>query len=730
MILFQQDWLRFPGAIIDYHTKNASWLRQAEVYNKMGVQNSAFLLALLQPELQGIDPQSAHLDTETKVKIGLECRFNPWYVFREVIRVPPQGGSKPRQLEANRGNIALWWAFFNSIDSGLVQPRQTGKSLSTDSLMIDLTFISAVNSRINMITKDDSLRKANVDRLKGLRNYLPKYLVNIRSDDSDNVFELTCKALGNVYQTGVAQNSESNAANLGRGLTSPVQHFDEGPFISFIDVTIPAALAAGTAAKEEAAAEGRPNANVFTTTAGKKDSRSGAYMYDLFHEAAPWSEEFFDAKDRVELIDMINKNKTGRKLMVNITMSHRQLGKTDEWLYAAIANTGATGEAADRDFFNVWTSGSLRSPLTVQLNEAIRRSQMDEVYREISPEKYMIRWFHTKEELELMMNSVPFIIGLDTSDAVGRDAIAMTITNAFDLSVVGVGSFNETNLIRFAEFVAYVLIKYTNATLVIERRSSGMAIIDALTLILVKAGIDPFRRMYNKIVDDHIEKPEPYKEILRVVETRNQAFYDTRKKNFGVPTDAYYRNLFYGTVLQNAAKRSCHNVKDLILINEINSLVEKDGRIDHKTSGHDDHVIAWLLTHWFMFHARNLVHYGIDPMLVGAGAPEEGKEVTEEEMQARFYQEDLFAEVQSITEEMNKIKDPFVVAKLESRLKAISNRLMIMNIDAPSFDALIKISEDERDKKFKMNGGSPYKELERPIDMNQIWRRNMYGGNR
>lgn len=718
-ILFLDDWRRYPDAIIDYKTKNASWLRQAEVYNKMGIRNCAFLLALLQPELQDIDPFDPHLSIEDKIKVGLECKYNPWYYFREIARVPPQGGILAKALTANRGNIALYWTFANCIDVGLVQPRQTGKSLSVDELMIYLVYVATMNSRINLVTKDDPLRKANVDRLKGIRGFIPPYLISVQPNDSDNVFELTCMAKNNKYTTGVAQNSESAALNLGRGLTSPIQHFDEGPFCSFIGTSIPAALAAGTAARKEAEANGLPYGNIFTTTAGKKDDRDGAFIYEMFHESAVWSEEFFDARDRAELIDMINRNKTGRKIMINITMSHRQLGYTDQWLYEAIANTKATGEAADRDFFNVWTSGSKRSPLSLQLNEAIRRSQRDVAWTEMSPDHYGIRWYHPHGELALMEKEVQFIIGLDTSDAVGRDAIAMVITNAYDLSTVGVGSYNETNLIRFAEYLVYVLIRYTNTTLVIERKSSGQSIIDALIIHLVKAGIDPFKRIYNKIVDESSEKPLPYKEICGPVQYRDEAFYDVRKKAFGVPTDATLRNLFYTTVLQNAAKNACNEIKDLTLINEINSLVEKNGKIDHSSSGHDDHVIAWLLTHWFLFHCRNLSHYGINLAMVAAGLEIEQKELSPNELQEQAYQDQLGSELELVINELDKAKDVFTIAKLEAKLNAIQSRLVSMSITTPTLDRLINAARDAKSK-IKSSKDSPYKPLDREIDYGRV----------
>ena len=62
--------------------------------------------------------------------------------------------------------MAMLWCYFNSVDFVLIQPRQTGKSVSTDCLMVDLIYILAMNTEISFITKDDSLRKGNVERLK------------------------------------------------------------------------------------------------------------------------------------------------------------------------------------------------------------------------------------------------------------------------------------------------------------------------------------------------------------------------------------------------------------------------------------------------------------------------------------------------------------------------------------------------------------------------------------
>ena len=695
-IFFLNDWKKFPNAIVDYKTTNVSFLRLTALYKEMGVKNCLFPLTLLQPELQGVDPFDEFLSDDIKVKIGLECRYNIWYYLREVVRIPPTAGPVPLKYKANRGNIALTWLFMSHIDTALIQPRQTGKSVSTDVIMDWVLYIGASHTSINMITKDHTLRTKNVDRLKKIRDLLPSYLLRVTNKDSDNQTDLTCKALGNTYITGVGQTSESGANNLGRGLTSPVQHIDEGPFIKFIGTTMPAALASGTAARDEAKQYNRPYGNIFTTTAGKKDDRDGKYMYDMIHGGSYWNEIFLDAEDTTQLRKLIKKNCSGRKIIVNATFSHRQLGYTDEWLYEAIVNTGATGEEADRDFFNIWTSGTQSSPLSVKLNTIIKESEKDPDWHEISRDSYILKWYVPEDKLKEMIKNDHFIAGLDTSDAIGRDSIALVITNSRDLSRVATATINETNLIRFAKFMAELLIKYPNMILVPEKKSSAQSIIDALIIHLTRAGEDPFKRIYNRIVDNHKEHPNEYKEIHSPLSKRSTSFYDKLRKHFGFNTSGTSRELLYGTILQNAAKEAGHLVYDKTLSTEIRGLVVKNGRIDHSSSGHDDMVISWLLSHWFLTHSKNLSYYGIDTSTALSKVHYEGRTLSLEEELDMEEQHEIKAEMEELYEQLSEVTDEFMISKFESRLWSLNNRLKAETREAISLDALITEAAESR----------------------------------
>ena len=245
MILYKRDWIdKHPGAIADTKTTNDSFRIFAAKLVKMGVKNAAFCLALHNPRLQGVDPFDPNLTDEQLIMIGVECEQNPWYFFREIVRVPAAGAAKPVKFNANRGNMSLYWLFFNHVTTLLIQPRQTGKSLSTDVLMVWLMMVGATNTNINLLTKDDTLRVANVKRIKDIMSELPSYLKLRDRNDTNNTEKITVNANKNSYITNVAQNNPKSAYNIGRGMTFPINQVDEIAFVNYIEITLPAMLPA------------------------------------------------------------------------------------------------------------------------------------------------------------------------------------------------------------------------------------------------------------------------------------------------------------------------------------------------------------------------------------------------------------------------------------------------------------------------------------------------------
>jgi hypothetical protein len=708
-ILYAEDWAKFPTAIADTSTKNDTFLRMAAVYREMGIYNHAFPLALVNRKLVGVDPFSLELTPEQMVWIALECKINPWYYFREVVRIPPISGNDSIPLMANRANIALFWCFFNHAFTILIQPRQTGKSISTDTLMLLLIEIMCSNTQINLLTKDETLRAANIQRLKNLELELPFYLRQRTSKDTNNSETITVNSLGNKYMAHVPQKSPKMAYNVGRGLTSPIFQIDEGPFQSNIAISLPAALAAGTAARERASIKHEPYGTIFTTTAGKKDDRDGKYCYGLVSEAAEWTERFLDCKNQKEFELMVRKNSRtspdNRRgvFSVNITMNHRQLGKSDEWLAKAIEDAKVHGEDADRDFGNIWTSGTASHPLPLPTLELIRKSQASVQHTTISKiGGYVTRWYITESQRESYMRNNKFVMSMDTSDASGGDDISLLLTDVKTGETIATGTYNETNLITLAEWICMDwIVKYDNILVCIERKSSGVAILDFLLLLLPAKGIDPFKRLFNRIVNEKEDHQEAYQEVLIPVGRRSRDSYVRLKKYFGFATSGSgltSRNELYSTTLQNAARRVGTKVRDLTTINQIAGLTTRNGRVDHEVGEHDDMVIAWLLNFWILSQGKNLSHYGILSTEILSELTER-KVLNALQEYEQYEQSVLRQQIEKLYNDLKDADDPFLVQRIESELNTLDHEVILQEGEKFSVEELIRSVREEKRKK-------------------------------
>lgn len=702
MILFLDDWLKFPYASVHETTRNRSFVEIAAKYRAMGVKNHAFPLALIDPRLENIDPHDPDIDDHHIGLVVQECKLNPWYFMRECLMVPPQAGLEYSQFLANRGNIALWWLFFNHITTILIQIRQTGKSVTGDGLSVYLMNVRCNNTQINLLTKDDTLRSANIKRIKNMEDGLPFYLKQRTRLDANNTEMITVKSLNNTYLAHVPQASPKAALKVGRGLTSPIFFVDEAPFQPNIEISMPAALTAGTAARELAAKLNEPYGTIITTTAGKKDDRDGRFVYSMVDESAVWSERFLDCKNLEELEKVIRSNSPKGRLRVNATFNHIQLGKNDEWLKKAIEGAESiTPEEADRDFFNLWTSGSQSSPLSTERLETIKKSQVAHKYDEISKiGGYVTHWFLERNEIDHFMQNNYCIMTLDTSDAQGGDDMSLRLTNIATGKTIAVGTFNETNLITFGDFICSWVQRFENFVLLIERKSSGVAIIDLLLRALPAMGINPFKRIFNWVVNDSDENPQRAKEVLNEHVSRIVA--TPYKREFGFATSGTgvtSRSALYSDTFQDAAKKIGHLVGDIKTIQQICSLMIINGRVDHPPGEHDDCVITWLLTYWFMTKAKNLHHYGIN-----------SKDILRELNREKYanlspYERYLQEEQQAIREEMDIVYERLKTEsseiashQLENRLRYLNSKLILAENEIYSIDELINNLKDNKRK--------------------------------
>lgn len=715
MILFLDDWAKYPTALAHVETKNRSWYQMAELYNYMGIKNHMFHLALHDPGLKDIDPFDPDISIENQMRVAIECKINPWYYFREIARVPAGSGDDAAPLQANRGNIALYWCFFNHVMTFLIQVRQTGKSVSVDELATYLLNIRCRNTDINLLTKDDVLRGKNIKRLKDIDVELPFYLKQRTKADANNTEQITIKSLGNTFTTHVPQASPKAADKVGRGLTSPIFFIDESPFQVNAHIAIPAALMAGNDARDRAARNNEPYGTIFTTTAGKKDTKEGAYIYRIKNEAMPWTEKLFDSKDQADLertIRQASRSRSGGKnrgvYRVDITLNHKQVGKDDEWMARKLEEAASEDvEQIDRDLFNRWTSGSSSSPLSIEIMEAIRNSQVEPTYVEISRQGYTTNWFVPEEEITHTLNNGQYVMSMDTSDASGGDDIAMRLVDIKDGRLIACGLYNDTNIITFSEWVADWFVKYKNIFAIIERRSTGSTVLDQLLRILPSLNIDPFKVLFNRIVNEAEEDPERFREIQVPMGRRSPEIYIKYRKYFGFATSgagyASRTELYSG--LQGAAKTMGNVVMDRDTIDQILSLVIKNGRIDHPPGEHDDMVICWVLMYWWMTKGQNLAYYGFNTSEIFANARRNsilGKNTTPEQDWSYQEQQNYRQQLQQLLDQLSGENDPYVIQALEYRIRSIYQHIEHQDHEIMTVDELIKkVADTKKNNRYQ-----------------------------
>ncbi len=706
MILFASDWNRYPTARPHVTTKNTSWLDYALLLKEMGIKNHAFPLALVNQDLLHIDPHDENISKVDALKVSTECAINPWYALREVIKISADGAPESVDLTANRGNVSLWWLYFLHITMFLIQPRQTGKSTSVDALMVVVLYFMTTNTKIALLTKDDKVRVSNVKRIKSIIENLPKFMQLKTKKDVNNNESITVTSLKNEYITNVAQNSMKAAVKTGRGLTLANVHVDEFNYINYNYATISALLSASGAARDSAKAAGSLYGNIFTSTAGYLSTPEGEFGYDVFSKGTPWTEHMYDAATEEAVHEIVRVNSGSKnRMVVKLELNHRQLGYTDDWLRSKIGDSMSSGEEILADYLGIWPTGNSTSPIDEKIKKIITDSRVEPKYTQITGEGYIIRWYITEEEVAKLSRQ-QLILALDPSEAIGQDDIGMVIRSVTSGAVLAAGGYNETNTLTFSYWICELLVKYPSMTLIVERRSTGASIIDNLLKMLPLHNIDPFKRLFNWVVNDASIDSKNMEIIRNGDNGKNASIYDKYSRLFGYSTAGrgkQSRGLLYGEIFMSALKYTSDSISDRTLADQLLRLRVKNNRIDHGggKDDKDDIVIAWLLSYWLLVKGNNLDGYGINTRQVLSTVIDRTIDdtTTPEEKATYDEQKRIRDELTGLLEDIRSSNSEITITKLTMRLK----RLYSMVEDGTSvnfnIDTVLKEIEDEKIRK-------------------------------
>lgn len=703
-ILYKSDFKRYPKAIIDVTTKNRTWVEFASKLKAMGIENWGFHLTLLDPGLKGIDPRDPNLDNATILRIQHELRNNYWYFLREIFRVPSTTGGDPGYLEANRGNIATYWSVFNHFITYLEQIRQTGKSLTGRSLMTGVHTAWTKGSTSILFTKSD-LRPDEIKDYKAIKADLPGYLWYNTPKDKDNQQDFTTLCHGNVTFSYIPSVSEDAANKIGRGKTPIWILADEVPFLSYCYISIPSLIASTNRSFTDAERDGTFHGILYSTTAGDLSTKEGKYVYEKIRQVGMFfSEMLYDCTDREEARQLIFSNSSNKVAPhVRIAFNHLQLGYSNEWLKQKVGTVPASKDQIKRDYLGIWTFGSQENPIPEHLLNTMRRSENTDFTTERYNTYYVVR-FHKPKEWVVTRKAV---MGLDMSEAIGRDAITGVVIDIETLETLAAFSISESNLIYFGTFLSHFMQKFPNITLVPEAKSAWTGgIRDQVLIEMPKLGIDPGKRIYSTVVDT-ARGSESEQRDYRDYSTGypSERKYYPYRSDFGFKTGKVSREVLYRDVMMNTVKEVPTLIRDPALIDELSTLVERKGRIDHALSGHDDHVVSFALAHWFIRYARNVDHYGIDSTRIMSNVIRE-MEVTPEEFKKRTKFVKLQQEMEDILSRLENSNSHIEIAYLESKLKMLERELPDVsehNLGAGSLSARARESKDKRKGRNRNN---------------------------
>lgn len=698
MIFLLSDWDNYPDAIPDISTKNRSFVKYAAVLKAMGCENWHWPLALTNPELQGIDPHDPKLTEEEKVLVKKEIAANPVYFFREVFRV--RGSDNYQPMDANRGVMAAIWLFYTCTDFALVMQRQRGKTSVAHGIEIDMLYTRTRNTTSFLYTKDPALKKAHIRDFKEHLAALPPYVCPILPTDADNTEMLECGTLGNVMYTGSGTPTREKAEKTGRG--NPVRWSlgDEVPFAKNSRYAIPALYAATQTHRRLAKESGNIYCNAIFTTAGDLDDDDGKYCYNLIHNGIYYNERIlFDCADRETLARVVAKGSKTLRPMVNVTLSYRQLGISEEEQLMIVANVGADNAATiNKDYYNVWETGSAESPFSRKMLDVIHLSKREADYTQLTEDLYTVSWFIPMDQIDEVLRTREIIMTLDSSDAQGSDYNAMIFHDGRTMEVLGTCNVNEANLNKYSLWIANIMIEYPRILFLPERKSSAPTIIDTVAGMLIANGMNPFKRIFNRAVDDPSILPnQSLASIENYPYNEGEALYIKYKKTFGFMTTQGTRRTLYDTVLIEATNSCAHLINCQNLSSQLKGLIKKNGRVDHGTDGNDDSVVSWLLGHWFVRYGRNLSFYCLDSRKLMTMVTDNGSVLSDSELAER-------KQAVALTEEINYLKERLIAApdaiqrrKYEMMLKVKVDQYNLLGGGVITMDSIMNAINEKRE---------------------------------
>ena len=671
--------VEIPTSTIYYHksTTNKSFIEMSNYLKAIGIKNHRFMLALLDPDLANIDPHDPNLNTAYKMKVLQECRVNFWYYLREVVRVPTSGPPSPFML--NRGNMAFLYLATMNINTILLMPRQTGKTIGAACFYTYVYNFRTQNSQISLLNKEFKDSKENLSRIRAIRDLLPPYLrfdavfsvINGKKTKVPNTAVYMEHAVNhNKLRTYAKARNELAAANLLRGQTFPLLWVDEYAFVPYMKIIYGNMLPAMSKAVEIAKKNNVPYGILYTTTPGFLTTEEGKYAYKVINNATQFNEGWYDLT-YPQIIDLINSNRLST--FVHLQFTYQELGYTEEWFYNQCKGNEWDWPLIRREYLLEWSDEAENNPFTKEDLDTVKKFCKNPKKTFLIFNKYELKIF---EEIPLKTNLVPKyppIIGVDPSGGVSKDSSCLTFVDSRTTRVFAELRCNTISLIELARVIEYIVINMMpNAIVNIERNGGyGLSVIAKLKETRIK------RNLYYEIKDRELEE---------TIENGVRKVKKTKTKVFGIhSTSAVRDNLI--ELLKERMRLHKDKFISPTIYQELRGLeVKRNGKVEHSDLTHDDQIFSYLMAMYVWYEGKNLREtFGIEKFgikteeavddIVDLATSEDFGDITEHIIEAtRDYGDKFEADMLAL----NKAKGLMLSEYITKQRKKENERLKVM----------------------------------------------------
>lgn len=576
-------------------TNNKSFLDMYHYLKDVGIQNNRFFLVLTDPDLAGINPRDKKLNSFMKRKVLRECVVNYWYFLREIVRIPVQGGSATDGVpyKLHRGNLALNFCLIHNWNTFTELPRQHGKTIAVICRKLWVFQFGTTNSECIFINKKFDDSKLNLKRLKEIRDALPSYLQmsttyneeGKKIKPKDNVETLEHPFNGNKIKTLASARNKISANGLGRGLTIPIIWYDEYAFIPYNKIIYLASTPAFKTASLNAKKNNAPYGIIITTTPGDMTTDEGMDAYLLKESATKFSEKWYDLS-KAHLQELLSKNQASSFIYIRYT--YQQLGSDEEWFKQVVVDMRKNWADIRREVLLEWSKASDNSPF--------RKEDLNIVQSLIKEPKKTIMLcnmyeFNIYEEFN---PKYPSLIGVDVSGGYKRDSSSICIVDSLTTKLVADFNCNYISTPDLAKVIYELVTRYmSNAVVNIERNGGyGASVLAKLLKTKIKKNL--FYEIKDKVIEERVNGSNTFRKTQKT-------------KVYGLDSSKNVRELLM-QILRDRMEYHKDKFISPILFKELETLeVKKNGRIEHTSTGHDDHVFAYLMALYIWYEGHDVM---------------------------------------------------------------------------------------------------------------------------